>query len=182
MEQKGLMIFADGFEDVEGIATYDVLHRAGIDVTRVGFDNKNVLTAHGNLITFEKRLADVDYQNFDFLIIPGGPAVFRVLDNSKLIEEIITHFVNKNSLVATICAAPLLVGKLGFLKNKKYTCFPGCDVKIIGGIKEDVPIVCDGNFITARSMYYSCDFGLEIVRFLNPSKYETIKNSIKGVE
>lgn len=179
---KGLMIFADGFEDVEGIATTDILNRAKIDLTKVGFNNNVVKTSNNNTILFDKKLDEIDYRLFDFLIIPGGPAVFNILDKSTKISDIITYFVNNDKYVFTICAAPLLVGKLGFFDNLTYTCFPGCDTKIIKGTRKDMPVVVENKFITARSMYYSCDFALEIVRKIKGNDaYNQIKDQISGI-
>lgn len=178
---KGLMIFTNGFEDVEGIATADVLNRARIELTKVGYDNKVIKTSNGHTVLFDEVLDNVDYRSYDFLIIPGGPAVFNILDKSTKISDIINDFVSEDKLVCTICAAPLLVGKLGHFKNRNYTCFPGCEAKVIAGNKVDAPVVVDGNFISARSMYYSCDFALEIVEKLKGKEFRTlIENQIKG--
>lgn len=180
---KGLMILANGFEDIEGIATIDILKRAKIDITLAALGNsKEITTSNNNTLTFPTLLKDVDYHQFDFLIIPGGPAVFKVLDKSALVSEIITDFCEQHKLVCAICAAPSLIGKLGYLKDIEYTCFPNCNENIIGGILLDKPVVHDQNFITARSMYYACDFALEIVLTLkgNPFTIELAKQ-IKGL-
>ena len=180
---KGLMIFANGFEDVEGIATLDILRRAKIDITcAVATDNLQISTAHNVHIVFKTLLKNVHYQDYDFLIIPGGPAVFNTLDNISLVSEIIKDFCLKNKLVCAICAAPHLIGKLGFLNDVSYTCFPGCNKEIIGGNLVDKGVVPDKNFITARSMYYANDFALEIVLTLKGNEVAMeLAKQIKGL-
>lgn len=182
MCMKGFIVLADGFEDVEGIATIDILKRAGIDLDLVSFHkNKKVLTSSNIQITLDFSLDEIRYETYDFFILPGGRAVFQHLDSSYEIAKIITHFCEKKKLICAICAAPSLIGKLGYLRDKEYCVFPGCGDKIVHGKKSDKPVVVDQNIITARSMYYSCDFALEIVAYLlGKEKAEQVKKQIQG--
>ena len=161
---KGLIILANGFEDVEAIGTIDVLKRAHVNLTIASLHSKNEVTSSSNnKILVETTLKDIDYTQYDFLILPGGKAVFNELDKSKLVDEIVKHFCDNKKLVCAICAAPLLIGKHGYFKYLEYACFPGCNETIIEGTLSDKPVVVCENFITARSMYYTCDFALQIV-------------------
>ena len=180
---KGLMILANGFEDVEAIAVIDVLKRAGIHLRCVTLHNRDIVTtSSNNKLIIEKSLKDVDYKNYDFLILPGGKAVFNELDKSKVIDEIVKHFCDHNKLVCAICAAPLLIGKHGYFKDLMYTCFPGCNESIIDGVLSDRPLVRINNFITAKSMYYACDFALEIVSAIKGNEVAIeIAKQIKGL-
>lgn len=172
---KGLIILANGFEDVEAIATIDVLKRAQIRLTIATLTyKKEVTTAHNNKIIVEDCLKDIDYEKYDFLILPGGQAVFKELSNNKLVEKVIKYFCDNKKLVCAICAAPSLIGKHGYFDGLEYACFPGCNDEITKGRLSSIPVVHQENFITARSMYYSCDFALEII--------STIKGNEKAVE
>lgn len=180
---KGLMIFANGFEDVEGIATMDILNRANIPLTCATVDkNLDITTASKNKICFKISLKDIDYQKYDFLILPGGPAVLKVLDQNPLVNKVIIDFCNHQKLVCAICAAPYLIGKYGYFKDIKFTCFPGFDENIKEGILSEKSLVHSKNFITARSMYYTCDFALEIVSTLKGNDVAVaIAKQIKGL-
>ena len=180
---KGLMILANGFEDVEAIATIDVLKRAHVNLTCATLHSKNeITTAQNNRVVFETSLKDVDYSCYDFLILPGGQAVFKELDKNKLVEEVVKHFCDNKKLVCAICAAPLLIGKHGYFKDLEYACFPGCNESITEGTLSENPLVHSGNFITARSMYYSCDFALEIVSTVKGNERALeIAKQIKGL-
>ena len=179
---KGLMIFTDGFEDVEGIAVVDILHRARIDLESVSLHNNLVNTAHNNKMIFDKTIEKIDYHNYDFLILPGGPAVFKELHSNKLIDTIVKYFCDNNKLVCAICAAPSLIGKHGYFKGLRYSCFPGCEGPITEGILSNNPIEVSDKFITARSMYYACDFALEIIKKIKGVEaFNQISNSIKGL-
>ncbi len=180
---KYLMLFADEFEDVEAFATYDVLKRGKIIVDALSvMPTNNVNSKCGYHLTMDKNINDVNYKDYDGIIIPGGPASFKILNHLEIVDEMIHYFAKENKLVAAICAAPHLVGRLGYLKNRNYTVHPGFEDQIIGGTYlKDNGVVISDNFITAKSMYYSIDFGLAIFNYTH-SKEETeiLLNSLKG--
>ena len=180
---KALMILENGFEDTEALASFDVLKRAGFDVTTASLDCTNIVSQCGHSVSSAILVKDIkDLNAFDFLVIPGGKAVFNVLDKRKEIDDLIDFFYFKNKLIACICAAPMLVGKRGYFKGLSYTCFPGCDANIKEGKKGEDGVIEDGNFITATSMYYSIPFALKIVEHFKGTKYkEEILNSLKGI-
>lgn len=182
---RGLLILANGFEDTEALTTLDVLRRAKLEVTTVSvMDDINILTQSNVWVKSDKHIGDIDYTDYDFLIVPGGKAVFNKLDKLPVVDEIITHFVTTNKLSAFICAAPHLPGKLGLLSSSTYTCFPGCNDEVIGGVYlKDESLVQSSNIITCRSMAYSIDFALLIIeQLLGKNQKEIIKRSIRGLE
>ncbi|HEY8395262.1 MAG TPA: DJ-1 family glyoxalase III [Bacilli bacterium] len=178
---KGIVILADGFEDTEAIATIDVLKRSKLDITTVSFDSLQVTSQYNLQVKADKLLKDVKYEDYDFLVIPGGRAVFNVLDKRKELSAVIKSFMDHNKLVAAICAGPTQIGKLGYLKGRKYTCFPSCETGIEGNLQQTKGVVRDGNIITAKAMAFAIDFALEIVDFLQGSKQkEAVFKSIRG--
>ena len=78
---KGIILLANGFEDVEMIATLDLLRRASIEVSTVGVMNQeNILSQSKVTYKCDYLLKDINIEDYDFLIIPGGIAVFIDLD------------------------------------------------------------------------------------------------------
>lgn len=179
---KGLVIIGDYFEDTELIATIDVLKRnEDVIVLSSAMNRKELISKCKVKICADVLLEEVNYKEFDFLFIPGGPGAFEILNQIRKVDEVISYFACNNKLIATICAAPILVGRLGYLKNRKYTIYPGFEKYIIDGKLISQPIVTDGNFITAKSMYYSIDLGLEIISYYYGDKRrEKIFSSLKG--
>jgi len=98
-------------------------------------------------------------------VLPGGGRGTRNLAESNLVAFYIDRFVKANKLVCAICAAPSILGKLGYLKNEKYTCFAGCNWGFAGDFTGN-EVEVSGNFITARSMKYSIPFALTIIERL----------------
>ena len=161
---KGLILLDNYFEDTEALATIDVLTRGGLEVVKVNMSNNKELTTQCNhKIVVDTFYKDINLKDYDFLVIPGGKAVMNSLINDKRVYEAIDTFDNDKKLIACICAAPSLLRY--HLKGLEYTCFPGFE-RFIEGINKNSGVVRTNNYITAKSMYYSIEFGLEIVSYL----------------
>ena len=110
---KGLIVLVNGFEDVEALATIDVLRRSGIQVDTTSLDNKDVITQSNNKITVDYSLKELNIPEYDFLILPGGKAVFNILDKDARVDYLVDEFYIQGKLICAICAAPRLIAKRG---------------------------------------------------------------------
>ena len=164
---KVLMLFADGFEDVEAIATRDVLIRAGIEVydAKIDEDKQIVVSSHKMSLIGFKSLKNINVNEFEAIILPGGSRGVNNLLKSSEVDYLVKEFNRLGKWVCAICAAPMVLGKNGLLHNKKYTCYPGCN-EGLDGIYTGEELVVTDNIVTARSMLYSVPFGLKIVELL----------------
>lgn len=180
---KGLIILVDNFEDVEALCTIDILRRSNIVIDTVSLDKKEITTQSNNKIMVQYLLNEVDVNSYDFLVLPGGKAVFNILDNDQRIDNLIDDFYNSNKLICAICAAPRLIAKRGYFNNLKFTIFPGClDGKVLGK-QVSKGVVVEEKFITAKSMYYTTQFALEIINKLQGKQQrKLIENQIKGIK
>ena len=184
---KVLMIIESHTQRAEFISTLDILYRAGIQVDICGKieilqRGSEQIVGYDNSDLFE-RLSNNSYSA---IIFPGGrEGVKAVRDNffndPRCIDKLISLY-NKGILIAAICAAPSFLGEIGILKGKKFTCYPGFEGNHYDGTYLGEEIVVDGNLITGRSMYFSADFGLEIVRYLlGVEMKEKIEKQVKGI-
>lgn len=164
---KVLMIYADGFEDVEALATRDVLVRAGISVydAKINDDEELVISSHKVALSGFKSLKNINVDEFEAIILPGGSKGVNNLLKSIEVDRLVKEFYAKHKLVCAICAAPMVLGKNGLLHNRKYTCYPGCN-EGLDGIYTGEEVVVSDNIVTARSMLYSIPFGLKIIELL----------------
>ena len=162
---KGIMILADGFEETEAVATKDILDRThDIVVDLVSLTERKEVHSSQNLVVFlEKALPSLETKDYDFIVLPGGKVGMENLKGNPLVRKLLLDFYQEGKLVSAICASPSILGELGILKGKKYTCFPGFQSK--DGDYLNVPAVKDENVITGHSMAYSLDFGMAIVRY-----------------
>lgn len=167
-DMKGLIILANGFEDTEAITTINILRRAKISLCVAALGRDLFVVSQAGLgLRAEVSLEDIDISDYGFLVLPGGKAVFEVLRHNKKVTDIIDDFVIAGKLIAAICAAPMLPGLRGHLKNHKYTCFPGCEKEITEGLYlPHKTVVKSGNFITAKAMGFTPQFAYEIVEYV----------------
>ena len=164
---KVLMIYADGFEDVEALATRDVLVRAGISVidAKINDDEELVISSHKVALSGFKSLKNINVDEFEAIILPGGSKGVNNLLKCIEVDRLVKEFYEKHKLVCAICAAPMVLAKNGLLHNKRYTCYPGCNEGLDGIYTREEVVVSD-NIVTARSMLYSIPFGLKIIELL----------------
>jgi len=156
------MLLTDGFEDIEALETLDILRRAGLDAKTVGIASKTVVSSHSVTVLCDLSFEDTDFSDMRMLILPGGPGHTAFLQSDKVLKLIRTAYDN-GLYIAAICASPSVIGKMGLLKGKRYTCFPGFEEMVIGGIYSPEKVVSDGQFITAKGAGAASEFGFQIV-------------------
>ena len=185
---KGIHLFlAEGFEEIEALATVDVLRRAGIEVKTVSITHdRTVKGAHGIPVVADWNRDEFDGCQIpgagpeDVMIFPGGmPGTKNLAKDTELMGQMIRHYED-GGVVAAICAAPgLVVSQLPTLEGKCFTCYDGFEEAPMakGGEYTGEPAVTDGNLITGRGPGCAVRFALEIVRKL---KGEEIANQVEG--
>lgn len=177
---KGLFVLADGFEDTEALTTRDVLLRAGIEIVTCSIkDETSVVSSFGVEMFADINCNNLNFSEYDFICLPGGGNGVRKLYSSSFVKDALKHFENK--YMFAICAAPAVLGKYGYLNNKRFTCYPGFEDGILGKYNGDEGVVIDGNIITAKSMYYSIPFALAIVEvLLGKDESNKLEEILKG--
>ena len=163
------MFLANGFEEVEALAPLDLLRRAGCDVTTVGVGGGDtVVGAHGIAVGVD--IPDTMFRDSkpEMIILPGGMPGTRHLDESRTVDAALRTAINTGAYIGAICAAPMVLGKRGYLKGKAAVCFPGFEEYLEGAILQPkgVTVAVDGKIITAVGMGVAIDFGLELVEAL----------------
>ena len=173
------MLLTDGFEDIEALETLDILRRAGLDVKTVGISSKTVISSHNVTVMSDLAFEDTDFSNMNMLILPGGPGHTAFSESDKVLSLI--NSANKRGLyIAAICASPSVIGKMGLLRGRHFTCFPGFEDMVEGGIYSPEKVVSDGKFITAKGAGAASDFGFEIVTlFKGKRAADELKNQMQ---
>ena len=70
--KKVCVLLADGFEEIEGLTVVDLLRRAKIYVDTVSImDDYIVHGAHGINVQTEDLFDEVDFEEFDMVVLPG---------------------------------------------------------------------------------------------------------------
>nr|WP_319571380.1 DJ-1 family glyoxalase III [uncultured Draconibacterium sp.] len=159
---------ADGFEEIEAISIIDVLRRAGFHVTIVSMNKSmEVNGAHEITVKADVLFEDLDYDNIDMIVLPGGmPGAANLKAHSGLREQIL-NFNDSEKPMAAICAAPMVFGNLGLLKEKQATCYPGFEDELHGAIITGEAVAEAGNIITGKGAGVAIKFALKIVEKFN---------------
>ncbi|MHB1394844.1 MAG: DJ-1 family glyoxalase III [Clostridia bacterium] len=162
---------ADGFEEIEAITVVDVLRRADIDARMISITGKkDVAGAHRITVTADELFESADNLGADMLVLPGGMPGTRHLGEHKGLKEIILKFAEGNKLIAAICAAPSILGRLGLLDSKKAVCYPGFEESLKGAVIGEDIISQEGNYITSKGPGTAIYFSLRLVELLTDSE------------
>ena len=170
------IFLADGFEEIEALTPLDVLRRAGLDVKTVGVTSKIAVGSHGIPVVCDISADELDTSALTAVIFPGGMPGSLNLDASPISDKAIDAVKKNGGIIAAICAAPLVLGRRGLLKDKKATCYPGFEKELVGAKYTADTVTVDGNIVTARGMGVALEFALTLTEMIK-GKDEAIKIS-----
>ena len=158
---------ADGFEEVEALCPLDLLRRAGAEVKTVGVTGRQVTGSHDITVTADILPEEMALdRTLEMIILPGGMPGTTNLDASGAVHEAIRYAADRGITVGAICAAPMIIGKLGYLSGRSAICYPGFEKYLIGANISAKSVVVDEHFITAKGMGVAAQFGLALVNAL----------------
>lgn len=176
------VFLADGFEEMEAVAPIDILRRMNIPVTTVGVTGKTVTGSHSIPVTADITIDEGDFSNLSALILPGGMPGTANLGANKTLCDLIVKSQKEGKLLAALCAAPSVFGKLGVLDNREFTCYPGFEEGVKGIYKKTPLVISEGKttVITAWGPSAAYRFGFAVAEFLKKDKnaVEALKTSM----
>ncbi len=179
---KLYIFLANGFEDIEAVATIDICRRAGLEVTTVSTTGTlDVVTAHNIPLRAEVLFEDCDFSDASMLILPGGmsPGAAMLYEHEGLLALIMQHY-KLGTPLAAICAAPFIFGRLGILEGKCATCYPGFESELAGATYTANKVEVDGQFITGKGPGATSEFAFAIVEhFCGKEKVEELKSQMQ---
>ena len=87
---KCYLLFAEGFEECEGLVTLDILRRAGLEAYTVSIqDAHTVVGAHGVPITCDRTLPELLAAPPELVVLPGGMPGTTNLAKSPAVEALV---------------------------------------------------------------------------------------------
>ena len=167
--KKILMIAGDYAEDYETMVPFQALQMVGHTVHAVCPGKKageTIRTAihdfegdqtysekPGHNFTLNAAFDEVNAEDYDALVIPGGRAPEYIRLNDTVLK-MVSHFAEANKPIAAVCHGAQVLAAAGVLKGRSCSAYPavGPDVQIAGGEFMDIPVDqahVDGNLVTA---------------------------------
>ena len=173
------LFLANGFEEIEALATVDIIKRAGIKITTVGVGGNEIIGAHNISVKADISDNQLNLADADMVILPGGMPGTTNLSKSEAVKNALKYCTDNNKYISAICAAPSVLGKYGLLGGKDYTCYPGCENGICGNYTKD-KVTVDGKIITGIGPGATFDFAFKIIEILcGIDKVNLIKSAMQ---
>jgi protease I len=155
-QARVLMLATDGFENDELFKPRQALLDAGATVTLASITTDPIRGEKdgekAESITPDLAIEDVDTDDYDALVLPGGVANPDKLRMQERAIEIISEFMEDEKIVAAICHAPWLLIEADVVDGRQLTSWPSIrtDLQNAGADVVDEPVVIDVNLITSR--------------------------------
>ena len=178
---KTIFVFlADGFEEIEALTPVDILRRAGLSVKTVSVMGEQVVAgAHGVPVMADVMFDEVNAEDAEMILLPGGLPGATNLDAHQGLSQMILDFAKEEKPLAAICAAPLVFGNRGLLEGKKATCYPGFETYLKGAQYTAALVEKDGNLITGKGPGAAMEFAFAIVeKYCGMDKVNELKQGM----
>ena len=161
-----LVFLAEGFEEIEALATIDVLRRAGLSVVIAG-RTPFVRGAHNMTVAAELEYTDETpvLEDPEAIVLPGGLPGTENLRADAYVGRCLDE-AGEDTLLCAICAAPSVLGMKGLLDGYRATCYPGYEEQLLGAVCTGASVEADRHRITAKGAGVSIPFALAIVEKL----------------
>jgi protease I len=127
--KKALVITTDfGVEEAELNSPVTDLTAAGIDVTVASVSGQGIQTVqsdrdHASVVQANTALADVDGQDYDLLVVPGGTVNADGLRGNPDAQRLVAGFAEAGKPIGAICHGPWITIDAGVAKGKTLTSY-----------------------------------------------------------
>jgi len=151
MLKKAVIVVGPSVEDTEFAYPYYRLQEDDFTVDVASNGAVDVIAKHGLPIKANVDIKKLNASDYDMLIVPGG---LESPDRLRQIPELLNFIKEMNSankVIASVCHGPWVLISAGIVKGKNMTTYVGCKDDLInaGAIYHNVPVITDGNIITA---------------------------------
>lgn len=166
-KKKVAILIAEGFEELEAITVFDIMHRTDIEPLLIALeDTETVSGSFGVQVVPDGHLKEISAESIDAVVLPGGlPGAYHLRDSEEVIA-LIREMDKQKKLIGAICAAPLVLEKSGIMKHRQGTSYPGLKETCEFAEYLEAPVVVDGHIITSRGPATAVAFALALIACL----------------
>ena len=165
---KHILFFAAPlYEDLELWYPKIRLEEEGASCTVAGLGEKTYQGKRGYPVTPDATVEEVESNDFDALVIPGGYAP-DILRRYAKVLQLTREIHDAGKPIAFICHAGWVPISAGIVKGRRGTSVGAIkdDLVNAGMAWEDSPVVVDGNLISSRTPADLPDFCRALIRAL----------------
>lgn len=154
---KILILATDGYERSELRVPQEELKKRGATVKIASIKEGEIKswdkTDWGDSVAVDLQAKDVNIEDFDALVLPGGqinPDKLRLEEDAL---RVVREFVRSGKVIAAICHAPWLLVEVDALRGRQATSYWSIrtDVTNAGATWKDEKVVTDEGIVTSRS-------------------------------
>ena len=152
-----LIVATDGFEEWELFGPRQILQKRGAEVVLASLKRDPIqATVHddpGKTIRPDLTVDEVNPDDFDALILPGGVRNPDTLRLHGSVVDLIKKFDRQGKPIGAICHGPWLLVEADLLRGRSATSWPSIrtDLRNAGAKVVDDAAVTDGNIVTSRN-------------------------------
>ncbi|TKJ22076.1 MAG: protease [Promethearchaeota archaeon Loki_b32] len=169
---KIAIIATDGYEDLELHYPRIRLNEAGYETELISLHRREIKGKHGYPIKPDKLIKEVNPNDYNGVIIPGGTKNPDYLRRDKDILDFVSKINEQGKLVGAICHAGWVLISAKIVRGRKATSYFAIkdDMLNAGAIFVDSSVVIDNNLITSRMPSDLPDFMKAVLEFLEHQK------------
>lgn len=172
---KVVVPLAEGFEEIEFVTIVDILRRADVEVVVTSLGEKGetgevasrdvgaVEGSHGIRILPDAALDEIDPEDFDAVVLPGGYPGFVNLGEDERVLALISRMNDAGKHVAAICGAPSVLVKAGVVEGRCATIHPAGRKDLTDDQYVDDRVVVSGKLVTSKAAGTAMEFALRLV-------------------
>lgn len=168
------ILVEDQYQVLEVWYPYFRLREEDINTSFVGTGKREYKSKEGYPVTADISCENVDVNDFDGVIIPGGYAP-DILRRYKAVNDFVYQMNSQGKVVASICHGGWVLASAKVLDKRTVTSFFAIkdDLVNAGAKFIDKEVVVDNNLITSRKPEDLGVFCKEIIKFCKNKKSKT---------
>jgi protease I len=146
----------DGVEQIELTKPWEAIKGAGAEVELISIESGEIQGVNhmdkGDTFKVDKVVSDVNANDYDGLVLPGGVANPDFLRMDDGAVKFTRAFFEQQKPVAAICHGPWTLVEAGVVDGRTLTSWPSLqtDIKNAGGNWVDEEVHVDEGFVTSR--------------------------------
>lgn len=166
MTKRALIITGQGFQDQEVIYPYYRLLEDEFQVDIAAKNKEMLFGILGLKIEANKSFDEINGNDYDILILPGGVKALEKIRQEKKIIDFVKEWNDSEKIIASTCHGAQLLISAKVVKGRKISGYYSIkdDIENAGATYIDAPFVIDRNIISSPHYKHSGPWMKEAIK------------------